>query len=116
MITQYVFLAACLVLFVVPLWFVWHAVYNDGVVGRAGLLGISFGAAGFIAEAACGARFHMPPLAVWLVTWFAVFLVWHLFRFHSRVVSKHGKAPCGRENEIGCPYKVEPPQQERRVA
>ena len=82
------FLASCAVLFVVPLAFVLHDVYEDGVIGRGALLSISFCAAAFIGEAAFGVAFYMPPPAVALVASFAVFLVWHLFRFHRRVLKK----------------------------
>lgn len=89
--TQTIFLVACVVLFLVPPWFVVNSVYQDGVIGRAGLLGISFGAAIFLAEAAFGTPIYAPPLFVWLAAFFAIFMVWHLFRFHRRVL-KNGRS------------------------
>lgn len=78
---------ALVVLIIVPLTFIWHEVYRDGVVGRLGLGAISLFAI------VCLARFHdgklqMPVEVACLVIAFAVFLVWHLLRFHSRVVKQ----------------------------
>ena len=78
----------CIVLFVVPLVFVTHSVYKDGVFGRGSLLGISFLSAGVLGESNIGVAFYVPPIFVLLITAFAVFLCWHLFRFHTRVLKK----------------------------
>lgn len=83
-----IFLVACLVLFVVPLYFVVNSVYQDGVFGRASLLSISFCSAIFIGEAAFGTQIPVHPLVVLLVSSFAVFACWHLGRFHFRVLRK----------------------------
>jgi hypothetical protein len=80
------FLVACAILFVVPLVFVTHNVYEDGLIGRIGLLGISFSAATFLMEWAGGAEYQILPQTEMLVDSFAVFLIWHLFRFHRRVL------------------------------
>jgi hypothetical protein len=80
---------SCSVLFVVPLYFVIHSVYKDGVFGRASLLSISFFSAGILGEAAVGTGFYAPPIFVLLISSFAVFLVWHLFRFNARVLNEH---------------------------
>jgi len=90
--SQVIFLLSCVVLFIVPLMFVLNSVYQDGVVGRASLLAISFGAAAFVGETAFGNGFYVPPIAVWIVAACTVFLVWHLFRFHRRVL-KERSAP-----------------------
>ena len=84
-------LLSCFVLFVVPLYFVLHSIYNDGVFGRAGLLGISFCSAGILLEAAFGVGFYVPPIVVLLIASFAVFTCWHCFRFHFRVAKKEGQ-------------------------
>jgi hypothetical protein len=76
---------------VVPLYFVVNSVYQDGVFGRASLLSISFFSAGILGEAAVGIAFSVPPIFVLLITAFAVFLVWHLFRFNARVLKKEGQ-------------------------
>jgi hypothetical protein len=81
-------LVSCVVLFVVPLFFVAHSVYKDGVIGRASLLAISFTSAGILMEAALGTAFYVPSIFVILITAFAVFTVWHLARFHIRVLKK----------------------------
>lgn len=83
-----VFLIACAVLTAVPLYFVWHKVYEDGLFGRVSLLGISFSAFTFVIEWAEADGFDVLPQTVMFFTFVAVFLVWHLLRFHRRVVLK----------------------------
>lgn len=81
------FLAACLILFVVPLVFVLHGVYEDGLIGRIFLLGISFSAATFLMEWFLGdEEYEVLPQTVLMTVAFAGFLVWHLFRWHRKVV------------------------------
>ena len=86
--SQAIAVIACLALFLVPPIFVTHKVYKDGVFGRAGLLGISFGAAVFLGEFWLGSAPYLPPIAVWLIAFMAVFICWHLIRFHLRVLRK----------------------------
>lgn len=81
-----IFMLCCVVLVVVPIVFVLHKVYQDGFFGRCGLLGIAFAAATFLLEWLHGEEYVMLPQTVALVVSFTVFLCWHLFRFHSRVV------------------------------
>lgn len=81
-----IFMACCIVLVIVPPVFVLHQVYQDGVFGRMGLLGISFSAATFLLEWFSGEDYEMLPQTTFLVASFTVFLCWHLFRFHNRVV------------------------------
>ena len=81
------FMMSCSVLAVVPLYFVINAIYSDGVIGRAGLLGVSSFASIFLLETYAGIKYDALPEVVGLVTSFAVFLMWHLFRFHRRVLS-----------------------------
>ena len=84
-----IFFSACAVLVVVPMTFVCHDVYQDGVFGRAGLLGIAFSAATFLLEAAFGeSEYQIMPQTVMLTSSFAVFLCWHLWRFHRRVLKQ----------------------------
>ena len=80
------FFANCAVLFVVPLFFVVHKVYKDGVVGRGSLLGISFVSGTFLGEAMFGNMHVATAQEAWLTTSFTVFLCWHLWRFHRRVL------------------------------
>lgn len=101
---EWLFIAAVAVLFVVPPIFVWHRVYDDGVFGRLGLAGISFCSFVILAEATLGRQvYHTSGEVAGLVAAFAVFLVWHLVRFHMRVVLKRpmrpssGKQPIPRE-------------------
>jgi hypothetical protein len=86
--SQAIFLVACAVLFVVPLVFVVNDVYEDGILGRGSLLAISFASGIYLGEQVFGPGYYMPPLGVVLVSAFAVFLVWHLFRFHRRVLKQ----------------------------
>lgn len=82
-----IFMVCCLVLFVVPLVFVSHKVYQDGVVGRMALCGIAFAAATFLLEYFWnGEEYELLPQTVMLTASFTVFLCWHLWRFHNRVV------------------------------
>lgn len=83
-----VFLIACAILVVEPLYFVVHNVYEDGLFGRIGLLGVSFSAATYLLEYFDGGEFEVMPQTALMVSAFAVFLTWHLFRFHRRVVCK----------------------------
>lgn len=82
-----IFLGSCFVLVVVPLVFVVHSVYQDGFFGRIGLLGIAFFSATYLLEWFFGdEEYEMSPQTVMLVACFAIFLCWHLFRFHRRVL------------------------------
>lgn len=101
-----IFWASCGTLFMVPLWFVWHRVYADGIVGRAALLMISFSSATFPLEEMLDDDVHwdMQPQTVALVAAFAMFLVWHLMRFHRRVV----REACGEcERRVTCDEALE---------
>jgi hypothetical protein len=81
-----IFLVSITILAVVPIVFVMHDVYEDGFFGRVGLLGISFAAWTFILEWVGGAHYEVLPQTTMLTLAFSVFLVWHLFRFHRRVL------------------------------
>jgi len=89
-LSMMIFWTSCWILFLVPPYFVWNKVYKDGLIGRASLLAISFTAATFILQAMATEHksYDMLPQTIAFVTSFAVFLVWHLFRFHLRVM-KH---------------------------
>lgn len=88
------FAAACLVLFVVPVLFILNRVYQDGLLGRLALAGISSFAALFLGEILLGNGYHVELEEVGLVTAFAVFLCWHLFRFHRRVLRQRAPQAC----------------------
>lgn len=82
-----VFVVSLLTLLMVPLWFIWHKVYKDGLFGRLSLCGISLGASVFLLSMfADGYDYEVLPETVFLTTSFAVFLVWHLARFEYRVI------------------------------
>ena len=86
---HYIFLVSCAILFLIPVLFVMNDVYDDGLIGRVFLLGISFASATFLMEFAAGdSEYVILPQTVFLVASFAGFLCWHLFRFHRRVL-KH---------------------------
>lgn len=89
------FWAACAVLGVVPLYFIWNQVYKDGVIGRAALLLISGAALGTTIDALLSDqvnKYDPPPSGVAMTVAFAAFLVWHLWRFHRRV-DRQGQCP-----------------------
>lgn len=102
-----IFITSCGLLFLVPLLFVVNSVYEDGLIGRVSLLTISFIAATFLFEEFLGDGYDMLPQTVALIAAFTVFLIWHLLRFHRRVLKRRGKAPCGLHDQVGCPYKIE---------
>lgn len=91
---------ALLFLFVVPLVFIWHDVYDDGVFGRISLGGVvlmSFISMVLILDGhkICDPSEATLPLALaWLTIAYSVFITWHLFRFHRRVLhaQQNGKA------------------------
>lgn len=92
---QAVFLGGCTVLAVVPFLFVLNKVYNDRVVGRLALLGISFAAWTFIFNSINGVSYaDIPPQFVMLVVSAAVFMAWHYLRFYWRIVGwqRQGKS------------------------
>jgi uncharacterized PurR-regulated membrane protein YhhQ (DUF165 family) len=82
------FYTACSFLLVVPVLFVWNRVYKDGIFGRISLLGISSVAGLFLLDSVDehGGVYEPTWLTVWGFVSFAVFLVWHLCRFHHRVI------------------------------
>lgn len=88
---------ALLFTFVVPLVFIWHDVYDDGIIGRIALGVIalmSFIGMALILDGhkVCDPHDTVIPLALaWLAVAFAVFVTWHLMRFHRRVLkTPHG--------------------------
>lgn len=97
-IFEWVFIVAVAVLFVVPPIFVWNRVYDDGVFGRLGLSGISFFAFVILIEAIIGRQVYTTSGEVaGMVAGFAIFLVWHLVRFHLRVVKRRLPVSSGKE-------------------
>lgn len=97
--SEILFYIACLVLFFVPLWFIRHKVYDDGVLGRISLAFIVIGSFVILGDASLSyfdawwtggdyrlAGYRVEPEQACLVVGFAVFITWHLFRFHRRVV------------------------------
>ena len=86
------FVAACAVLFVVPIVFVHHRVYNDGLVGRFALVGISSMAGLVLLESFFGRGYGISAEVSLLVVSFACFIAWHLWRFHRRVVLEQARA------------------------
>ena len=77
---------ACLVLTIVPLLFVWNDVYEDGFLGRISLSMISFSAAILGVKEWDTPRLYVHPETVFLLVSAAIFLCWHLWRFHRRVL------------------------------
>lgn len=83
---RFLFLCSVAVLFIVPVTFVWNKVYDDGFIGRLALIGISFSSFIFALKIFSIGVDHPWPEAMLMMISFAVFLVWHLFRFHRRVL------------------------------
>ena len=83
----YAFIIACALLATIPVIFVWNEVYQDGIVGRLALIGISVAATVTLMKLLTQ---QIPPPTretMVLVISFAAFLTWHLWRFHSRVLT-----------------------------
>lgn len=92
------FWIACTALFVVPVYFVKNSVYQDGIAGRFGLLLISFFAAMFMLDAGTSeGPYDINAKGVGMLTAFAIFIVWHLWRFHTRVARKRTSTPAETE-------------------
>lgn len=86
------FILACLTLGTVPGFFIWNRVYKDGVFGRASLGGVMFFSWTFLLEAAFGeGEYDLSMQTEGMVICFAVFLVWHLGRFHARVLKREAQ-------------------------
>jgi len=66
--------------------FIWHDVYEDGIIGRAALCGICGFAFMIGLQIVTGTEFNPVPETAWLIFSFSVFLTWHLFRFHGRIL------------------------------
>ena len=82
---NYIFLVSVLVLFVVPVVFVWHSVYDDGLLGRVALVGISFSSFIFALKIYSLGTWNPWPETVLLMASFATFLSWHLWKFTRRI-------------------------------
>lgn len=83
---QVLFLMACAMLAVFPLAFVFSKAYNDRVLGRLALLGISFAAWTYLIEFAMGLRYNALPQTVMIFWCVAVYLGWHYIRFYLRTI------------------------------
>lgn len=96
---EMLFYVACLVLIIVPIWFIRHKVYDDGVLGRIALAIIAVCAFAVLGQAGStyydawltgesyrNAGYHVEWEEAWLCAGFALFITWHLVRFHRRVV------------------------------
>lgn len=104
------FYLANAVLLLVPPWFIKNRVYNDGVVGRLALSGIVICAFAILGQAAISyfdawmacpewpafkassyksAGYSVVWEEAWLAVAFAGFMLWHLIRFHRRVLRGH---------------------------
>lgn len=96
--SEIIFMIACAWLVLVPAIFIYHKVYDDGVLGRASLSMIC-GLAAMMLMVQFFSDLHryawMPMEVSLLALAFAVFLTWHLIRFHRRVV-KRARAASGR--------------------
>ena len=81
-----IFITSCGLLFFVPMLFVMNKVYKDGIIGRAALLIISFMSATVLMDYFNGVEYELLPQTVGLVAAFAVFMSWHFWKFHRRVL------------------------------
>lgn len=89
MTTQPIITVCSLVLMIVPAIFVWHKVYHDGVVGRLALGGMSVAAGIVLLKILFDAHsYAIPPEIVAMMSLYALFLCWHLWRFHRRVLRR----------------------------
>lgn len=92
-----IFYSALFILAGVPVYFVWNKVYKDGLIGRTALLSISFFSLLILMDGLLGNenKYYPQDIVICLIFAFAVFLTWHLIRFHGRVLkSKHCPPDC----------------------
>jgi len=82
---EYIFAISTVVLFVVPVVLVWKREYDDGLVGRIALVGLSFSSFIFGLKVFGMGLFHPWPETVLLLTSCATFMAWHLWRFTRRL-------------------------------
>lgn len=94
LISRILLYSCCVVLMVVPLYFIAHRVYKDGAFGRLALALITFCSTGMLMEGVLGPTlWHesanpdvLRRFALGLIVGFTLFLVWHLIRWHRRVL------------------------------
>lgn len=82
-----------LVSLVVAYVFISHSVYDDGLIGRIGLAGIGGTSALVVMQAVFGQGLIIQPVVALQAAAFAGFMVWHLFRFHARVLKQRTNSP-----------------------
>ncbi len=82
------FVVACIALFVIPIFLVFHDDYDDGVIGRIALLGMAFCAALFLLEVFFGSGYHIEREESGLMGAMALFLTWHSRRFCGRIAAE----------------------------
>lgn len=81
------FLLSLAVLVIIPAVFIYHEVYEDGVMGRAFLGGILlFSSVPLMETFLDDMTYTLPAEIVCLIASFAGFISWHMMRFHRRVV------------------------------
>ena len=90
-----IFITSMAVLFLVPVIFIYHEVYDDGVFGRFALGGISLFSGIILLEEVFDTHWDVPAELTLLCGSAAIFMIWHLVRFHRRVVvskrAQHGE-------------------------
>ncbi len=95
---ELLFYIGCLMLLVVPIVFIRHRLYDDGLVGRIALVATAVCAFAILGQAVVtyydawsdgrgygGAGYSVAWEEAWLVFAIGVFLAWHYLRFHRRV-------------------------------
>lgn len=78
------YMVLCAMLTVVPLVLVFTPAYDDGVVGRVGLLLVSFMAATIVMEMIEGVEYDPLPQGVYMLLGFTIYLTWHTIKFYRR--------------------------------
>lgn len=92
-----ILMVSAILLVLVPSIFVWHKVYEDGLFGRIALCGIIYFSAVILLELTSNeGRYYIllseTPEVVWVIASFTLFTIWHLCRFHWRVLKEEKKA------------------------
>lgn len=85
---SHLMVVACVALFLVPLYFIACKVYRDGIFGRIALGLIAFLAGARLVDLYHGSDIDVLWETVLMYMAFAIFLTWHLFRFHNRVIRR----------------------------
>lgn len=77
----FIYLAACFVILSAATYMILAPCYEDGILGKIGLLIMAIGAVAFILKTCGGIAPEPPSTSVWMAGGVAIFLLRHVWRF-----------------------------------